>query len=150
MKSEKGMTMVELVLSVAISGIIVAFLGTAVYQILNVSGYGNEKLSAQHELQNAAAWFNLDTQEALDATGGSQLVLTLPDTSTITYSLSGTELLRSSGGPPMTLAKNINSVTFSINDRLATMNLTCVPSWHEGTSETGTYMACLRPVGVIP
>lgn len=70
MKRQEGMTMVELIMAVAITGIIVAFLGTAIYQIFTVSGYGNDQLTAQHELQNAATWFNLDTQGAQTATGG--------------------------------------------------------------------------------
>lgn len=142
--------MVELVIAVAISGIIVAFLGTAIYQIMHVSGYGNERLAAQHGLQNAASWFQQDMQGAVYATGGSTLVLTLSSGVTVTYSLSGTELRRSSGGPDMTLARNIQSVTFSVSNHLATMNLVCVPAWQDSISETGTYMAYLRPVEVTP
>ena len=66
MNRQKGMTMVELVVAIAITGIIVAFLGTAIYQIITVTGYGNDRLTAVHELQNAAYWFNLDGQEAID------------------------------------------------------------------------------------
>jgi prepilin-type N-terminal cleavage/methylation domain-containing protein len=82
-KRQTGMTMVELVVAIAVTGIIVTFLGTAIYQIITVSGYGNDRLSAQHELQNAASWFNLDTQQSVAATGGSQLVLTLSDNTTV-------------------------------------------------------------------
>ena len=147
---QAGMTMVELVMTVAITGIIVTFLGTAIYQIINVSGYGNDRLSAQHELQNAAAWFNVDVQQSVAATGGSQLVLTLSDNTTVTYSLVGNELRRSSGGPYMTLALNIRSAVFSINNRLASMSLVCVPTWRESTSESGTYMTSLRPAEITP
>ncbi len=144
------MTMVELVVTVAITGIIVAFLGTAVYQIMDISGYGNERLAVQHDLQNAASWFHLDAQGAVYATGGSQLTLTLSDNSIVTYSLVGTELRRSAGGPQMTLARNISSATFTVNNHLATMSLTCIPSWRDSVSETGTYLAYLRPVEIIP
>src|SRR4030042_6464288 len=147
MKRQEGMTMVELIAAVAVTGIIVAFLGTAIYQIFTVSGYGNDRVPAQHELQNAAAWFNLDAQGAITATGGSQLVLKLSDNSTVTYSLVGTELRRSSGGPQMTLARNISSVTFSVNNRLATMNLTSAPPGRDNVSENGIYMVYLSPAG---
>jgi len=148
--NQKGMTMVELMMTIAITGIIVTFLGTAVYQIINVSGYGNDRLSAQHELQNAASWFNADIQQSVAATGGTQLVLTLSNNTTVTYSLAGNILQRSASGASKALALNISSAAFSITNRLASMTLYCRPSWRESTSENGTYMAYLRPVEVTP
>ena len=147
MNKQSGMTMVELIIAVAITGVIVAFLGTAIYQILNVSEYGNNRLTALHEMQNAAYWLNLDGQGAVSATGTSQLVLTLSDNSTVTYSLSGTKLLRSSGSQQMTLARNISAVSFTVNGRLITMNLTSAPAARMDVSQNGTYMVYLRPAG---
>jgi len=145
MKRQEGMTMVELVVAVAVTGIIVIFLGTAIYQIITVSEYGNGRLTALHELQNVAHWFNLDSQGAKAATGGNQLILTLSDNSTISYSLVGTELRRASGGPQMTLARNISSANFSINNRIITMSLTSSPAGRDNVSQNGTYMVSLRP-----
>jgi prepilin-type N-terminal cleavage/methylation domain-containing protein len=147
MKRQAGMTMVELITAIAVTGIIVVFLGTAIYQILTVSGYGNDKLTALHELQNAAYWFNTDGQEAKTATGGSQMVFTLTDNTTVTYSLVGTQLRRTAGGPQMTLAQNISNANFIINNRVATMNLISAPVGTNNVSENGTYMVYLRPVG---
>jgi prepilin-type N-terminal cleavage/methylation domain-containing protein len=146
-KNQAGMTMVELIVAIAITGVIIAFLGTAIYQIITVSEYGNNRLTALHELQNAAYWLNADGQGAVNATGGSQLVLTLSDNSTVTYSLSDTDLLRSSGGPQITLARNISSVTFTVNNRVITMNLTSAPVARDDVSASGTYMVYLRPAG---
>jgi prepilin-type N-terminal cleavage/methylation domain-containing protein len=146
MKRQEGMTMVELITAIAISGIIVVFLGTAIYQIFTVSGYGNDRLTALHELQNAAHWFSLDGQEAKLATGGSQLVLTLADNSTVTYALVGTELRRTAGGPQIVLARNISNASFAINNRIATMYLISAPAGRDKVSENGTYMVYLRPV----
>jgi prepilin-type N-terminal cleavage/methylation domain-containing protein len=147
LKNQKGMTMVELIIAVAVTGIIIAFTGTAVYQIINVSGYGNDHLSAQHELQNAASWFQLDTQGAITASGGSQLTLMLSNNSTVTYALTGTELRRSTGIVQTTVGRNISSVVFSVSGHLATMSLVCAPSWRDSTSESGSYTGYLRPVG---
>ena len=130
--------MVELVVAVAVTGIIVIFLGTAIYQIITVSEYGNNRLTALHELQNVAHWFNLDSQGARAATGGNQLILTLSDNSTISYSLIGTELRRASGGPQMTLARNISSANFSIINRIITMSLTSSPAGRDAVSQNGT------------
>jgi hypothetical protein len=147
MNKQSGMTTVELITAVAITGIIVAFLGTAIYQIFNVSDYGNNRLTALHELQNAAYWLNVDGQGSVNATVGSQLVLRLSDNSTVTYSLSGTNLLRSSSGPQMTLARNISSAAFSINGRVITVNLTSSPPARYDVSQNGTFMVYLRPAG---
>jgi type II secretory pathway pseudopilin PulG len=145
MRGQKGMTMVELVVAIATTGIIVAFLGTAIYQIITVSGYGNDRLIAAHELQNAAHWFNIDGQEAKAASGGAGLALTMTDNSSITFTLVGTELRRTTAGGEMTLAQNISSAFFSIDDRVITMSLTDTPPGRYGVSENGTYRVCLRP-----
>jgi hypothetical protein len=147
MNKESGMSMVELIAAIAITGVIVVFIGTAIYQIITVSEYGNNRLTALHEVQNAAYWFNVDGQGAVNATGGSQLVLTLSDNSTITYSLSGTILLRSSTGPQMTLARNVSSASFSVSGRVITINLTSAPVARDNVSQNGTFMVYLRPAG---
>lgn len=147
MNKQAGMTMVELITAIAITGVIVAFLGTAVYQIFSVSDYGNGRLTALHEMQNAAYWLNADGQGAVSATGGSQLVLTLADNSTITYSLSGSKLLRTYTGTSTTLASNMSSVSFTINSRVITATLTSSPAASNNVSETETYMVYLRPSG---
>ena len=146
MKRQEGMSMVELITAVAVTGIIVVFLGTAVYHILTVSEYGNEKFTALHELQNAAYWFNKDGQEAKAATGGSQLELTLTDNSTVTYRLVGNKLQRVTHGPKLVLANNISEVNFTVNDRIATMYLVSTPVGRNNVSENGTYMVYLRSV----
>ncbi len=147
MNMQKGMTMVELVVATAVTGVIVAFLGTAIYQIITVTGYGNNRLIATHELENAAYWFNFDGQQAIAASGGSGLSLTLSDNSTVTYSLTGTELRRTSGGNNMILARNITNLIFSVSNRVITMSLTSSPEGRDNVSENGTYQVYLRPTG---
>jgi prepilin-type N-terminal cleavage/methylation domain-containing protein len=144
-KREKGFSLVELVVATAISGLVISGLGTAIYQILTVTEYGNDKLTAAHELQNAAHWFSLDGQKANTATGGSALVLTLPDESSVTYAVVGTELRRTAGDSVMTLAQNITSASFSVENRIITMAVTSSPEGRWGVSESGTYKIYLRP-----
>lgn len=137
--------MAELLVAIAVTGIIVVFLGTAVYQIITVSEYGNDRLTALHELQNSAHWFNRDGQKAVEASADGGLSLTISETSSITYALVGTELRRTAGGAQMTLARNISSVDFSIDNRVITMSLTSSPEGRDNVSESGTYKVCLRP-----
>jgi hypothetical protein len=143
--NERGLTTVDLVMAIAVTGLIVTFLGASIYQMFTVSGYGNDRLIAMHELQNAAYWFDFDGQGAKSAATGSELVLTQTDNSTITYSLTGTELRRTAGGGQMTLARNITSAGFSMDNRVITMSLTSSPEGRHGVSEQGTYMVYLRP-----
>ena len=145
MKRQRGFTLVELIVATAITGLIVSGLGTAIYQIFTVTEYGNDKLTATHELQNVAHWFSLDGQRAGAASGGNELVLTLSDDSSITYSLVGTELYRTAGASNMTLAQNITSANFSVENRTITMTIASSPEGRWDVSENGTYKVCLRP-----
>jgi len=161
MKSQEGFSLPELLVTVAITGVIVSFLGMAVYQILNVTEYGGDKMIATHELQNAAHWVSYDGQMAKTASGGDALVLLLPDSSLVTYSVVGSELLRIAGDSQMTLARNISAVQFLVEERteritagpyyedrgerIITMTVTSAPEGRPNISEQKEYKICLRP-----
>ena len=145
MKRQRGFALVELLITVAITGLIITFLGTAVYQIFNATEYGNRRMLATHELRNAAHWVCLDGQMASIASGGNELVLTLPDDSSIIYALVGSELHRIAGKSQMILARNISSLSFSVENRIITMTVTSSPEGRLNVSEKGTYKVCLRP-----
>lgn len=145
MKGERGFSLVELIIATAITGLIVSGLGTAIYQVITVTEYGNDKLTATHELQNVAHWFSLDGQMASTASGGNELLLTLSDASSVTYSVVGTELYRTAGGSNMTLAQNITSANFSVENHTITMTITSSPEGRWDVSENGTYKVYLRP-----
>lgn len=145
MKGQKGFTLPELLITVAITGLIVTFLGTATYQIITVTEYGSDKTIAMHELQNVAHWVSRDGQMASTARGGNELILTLPDDSSITYAVVDAELLRTTDDSQMTLARNISDLSFSIKDRIITMTVTSSPEGRPNISEQRTYKVCLRP-----
>ena len=161
MKSQKGYSLPELLVTVAITGVIVGFLGTAVYQILNVTEYGSDKMTAMHELQNTAHWVSLDGQMASTASGGSELVLTLPDSSQVIYAMVGSEILRTDDESQMTLARHITALEFLVeerteritvgtfyedrDERIITMTVTSAPEGRQGITEEKEYKICLRP-----
>lgn len=145
MNREKGFTLVELLIATAITGLMVSALGTAVFQITRAAEYGNAKLTAVHEIQNVARWFNLDGQRAVAANVNNGLLLTVSDNSLITYAVNGTELRRTASGLPMTLARNITSANFSVENRTIIMTITSSPAGRPNVSEPGTYQVTLRP-----
>ncbi len=145
-KMEQGFTLVELLVVIAITGFVVSALGMAINQVVTIPEYGNDRVTAMHELQNVAHWFGIDGQMSKSASGGSQLILTLADNSVVTYSVQGTELHRVAGTSNRTLAQNIANASFSVQNRVITMNITSSPSGRWSVSENGTYEVCLRPV----
>ena len=145
MKRQSGFTLPELLVTMAITGALATVVGSSVFHIFNVTEYGNDRLQALHELQNAGFWLNNDGQMAVSAVGDGTLVLTLPTSATVTYALSGTNLTRTSGSSVITLAQNISSVSFTVSGRLVTMDLTSAPAGRPNVSEQGTYVVYLRP-----
>ena len=146
MKGQRGFTLPELLITIAITGLIVSLLGVAIYQIITVTEYGNDRMTALHELQNAGHWVTLDGQMARTAIGGDNaLVLAIPGGSSITYEVEDTELLRTADESPMILAQNISDISFSVENRVITMTITSSPGGWANISEQGTYKVCLRP-----
>lgn len=144
-KREQGFTLVELVVVTAITGFILSVLGVAIHHVVTIPEQGNDRITAMHELQNVAHWVNLDGQMAQSAAGGNELVLTMPDSSTIGYTVVGTDLYRATSTSNRTLAQNITSANFSVQNRIITMDITSSPEGRWSVSEDGTYKICLRP-----
>jgi prepilin-type N-terminal cleavage/methylation domain-containing protein len=147
MKGQKGFTLPEVLITVAITGLIIGVLGTAVYQIITVTESGNDRMTAIHELQNAGHWVSLDGQMARTATGGNELALILPDDDdpSITYTVVDSELRRTADESQMILARNISGISFSVENRVITMTITSSPEGRANIIEGGTYKVHLRP-----
>jgi prepilin-type N-terminal cleavage/methylation domain-containing protein len=145
-KKQQGFSLIEFIITISIMGILAGVLGPFFDQVLDVPEYGNERITAMHELQNAAHRVNIDGQMAKSATGGSSLVLTMPDNSTISYTLNSGNFTRSSGCVNTILARNITYVSFTVDGRHVTMDITSSPEGRWDVSENKTYQICLRPV----
>lgn len=145
MKAAKGFTLAELLITIAISGLIFGVVAAFVFQLTTVSGTGNNRLAAIHDLQNASYWFNQDGQMAVSAsTGLDSLTLTQADGSSVIYSWSGSNLTRTENTAVMTLAQNISNVTFTIQSRLVSMNLTSTVTRRTTAVENFSYQVYMR------
>jgi prepilin-type N-terminal cleavage/methylation domain-containing protein len=147
MKGERGYTLVEMLIAIAITGFLVTALGLVTQQVFVVPERGNDQVMALHAVQNAAHWVSLDGQTAKSASGGSGLTLTLPDDSLISYTLSGDELHRISGGTDRTIARNISGASFTVDGRVINMNIIAAPDSRFGVSENHSYQVFMRPTG---
>jgi prepilin-type N-terminal cleavage/methylation domain-containing protein len=143
-RTQRGYTLVELLVTLAISGVIFSVVASVIYQLSTVSGDGNDRLTANHELQNVGYWFNLDGQSAQEAAAGASLELSLPGDRTVVYSLSGNALSRTEGSNSQTLASNISSATFDVRGGLVSLDITSSPVGRGNISETRNYQVCLR------
>lgn len=73
-RAERGATLPELLIALLVSTAALGLIGTAVYQLFVTSAIGNARLTALHNLQNAALWLNRDAQQAEGFTPGSDPV----------------------------------------------------------------------------
>jgi prepilin-type N-terminal cleavage/methylation domain-containing protein len=129
-RDEQGFTLAEVIISVAIAGMMVALFTLIINQITTITAEGNKELAMQVDLQNTAAWLHRDAMES-DTTkriSSTQIVLskyesldekkhTITATRTITYTVVGMELIRedsASSSPAMTIARNVECVRFQI------------------------------------
>lgn len=146
-KANGGYTLVELLVTLALTGLVFAIAGSSIYQLNTVTGYGNDRLTTRHELQNAYLWFSRDGKEALTAGGDSHnLTFTLSDNSVIDYRLSGDTLVRVSSASSVTLVRNVTDLRFSIEDRLVSMEISTAVSGRLEESVQSNYQVCLQLV----
>ena len=69
--SERGASLVELLVAMAISTFVIGMLGTSIYQFYAISTYGQARMTALQDLQNAGLWLGRDAQEAATFVAGS-------------------------------------------------------------------------------
>jgi Tfp pilus assembly protein PilE len=148
---ERGITLVELLVVLAITALITGTLVTAIYQIYQVTGWGNRELVVQHDLQNAATWLNRDVVSASGAEiTGPRMVLTIPtsiiDTINITYTYSEAEgtLTRYSGGSSLIVARHVDSVDFSPTAGTSAITIT-LTSRASDVTQSATWHLDMRP-----
>ena len=144
MKGEQGFSLVEMLIALALTGVITGVLAMVVQQTITVPERGNDQTAALHSLQNAIHWFGLDGQTEAAATGGNGLTLTLPDSSNIEYVLYGRDLNRLAGSSNRTIARDVTDASFTVSGRNITLALAAAPAGRSGVSENITSQVSMR------
>jgi prepilin-type N-terminal cleavage/methylation domain-containing protein len=153
-RSQKGLTLVELIVAIAISALIGTVVVTGVFQIIKINAKSTNRQIAISQVQNAVNSISRDAEQAQQispasfslSTGGSLTMQwttwVTTDHYLITYSLSGTNLQRSvtinSGTPSTTVVANsINAATGTWNASTKVLNFTALTA-AVGTTNTVT------------
>ncbi len=139
--------MVEYLVAAAVVGILAVLIGVAGPQMTSIPEKGGAKMDAMHDLQNVIYWVGMDAGSAQTSVGGGSLTLTMPDDSVITYSRTGDTLYRYDSGDALPVARSISALTFTVNDRMITLEITATPDSRWGISESRTYQVAMRPSG---
>ena len=124
-RSQRGFTLLELMLVLAISALITSGLAMTLYQLSHLTVKGQSELKAQHQLQNVASWLNRDVVQASKAEVGSYtMTLTLPhytfgqdvvvSDNSVGYSFSAEAdtLTRTQDGSSQIIGREIDSISF--------------------------------------
>lgn len=129
---DRGMTLTEILVTLFLTSLLIGVLGMAFYQLFTATRWGNDTLTALHDLENAEVWLSGDARQAQSFTPGSSPVYGTFDCgdSTVQYSYNSgnTALVRAvDGGSPLTVARHIaqqSDVGFSVGGSLVTITLT--------------------------
>lgn len=163
--NQKGFTMVELLMAMAVAGIIAAAIGTTTAQVFNLNTRTSNHMVAVRQVQSAGYWVSRDAQMAqvrtVPGVPGLPFSLVWTDwngnVNNVTYSIVGKALKRRfivSGSSPSDttsfVAQSIDSGGTSCNYDLASNTLTftvtaTVGSGSRAESETRKYEVKPRP-----
>jgi len=154
---QKGMTLLELLVSMAITAMILSGIVALIFQEYSGTATAKTAVTAAHEIGTAARWISQDGMmaESTNLVEGADpvdhLTLTwierydfanIPHSSS--YTLCDTQLCRDYDSTVTTVAQHISKVEFSQTGHLVTVSVSCTPQWWRASTIQKTYRIYLR------
>ncbi len=155
MSGESGFSLVEMLIAMAVSGVILAAIFAVIAQTVSVNAANTSHMQAIKQVENAVHWLDRDSQQALrddiivnNPTPNFPLILTwtkfgTDDDYTITYTFDEeTGILQRSqsvnGGMPSStrIAENISSIEYSFNGKILEFEITSQVNGFKPASES--------------
>jgi prepilin-type N-terminal cleavage/methylation domain-containing protein len=153
-KDQKGFTLIEVLIAIAITGLITWGITMTIFQVFDMNTRSTNRMAAITQLENAGLWVSKDTQMANDVSTPSEesLQLTWNDywdtgaSHNVTYTLEDNTLQRShsvNGGASnsTTIAEYIDQTSFVWDGDWLTFTVTATVG---GESETRVYKVTPR------
>ena len=164
-KNQKGFTLIELIMVIAITALIIGVIVMSISLVFNVSARSDNHMLAVRQVQNVGYWISRDVQMAQSvktdevSTTGFPLYVAWKDWDTnlheITYNLLGNgELKRSysvngGGASEILIAQYIESIEVAprpfTGDKLTLTVTAAVGGWPKVENETRVYEIVPRP-----
>lgn len=158
LRDQKGMTLVEVLVGAALVAMLVMPTSLAIYHFISLSHQGNARLTALHNIQNAARIISRDGQmaESTDLVEGAEPVASLglawldryagvTEGHTASYRLTDNNLERTYDGVSAVIARHISSVAFSRDGGVITMTIAAQAPGSPRAREEKTYTISPRP-----
>ena len=157
--NQKGFTLIEVVASMAVGGMLLSILVSSTSQTINVTSDSEPQITALEDIKNAARWIIGDVHMAYGTnlvdeypTVYNQLILDWtswfdidPVDHHCEYTLSGTEVVRNYDGNITTFGRYISDIEFSREGNIITVTITSSPEGKVETAEQKTYRMYLQP-----
>ncbi|MBA7707819.1 hypothetical protein ES703_116702 [subsurface metagenome] len=162
-KSQKGFTLLEILLVLAVGGILMVGVIVAIFQTAAITAESSTQITALEDIRKVASQMSKDIRVAattdLEDDGSVLDSLTLEWTSwydengelnpvphSISYTLSsGGTLQRNYDGALTTVGSYISTIEFSREGNIITMAITSSPGDNAETAEQRTYQFYLQP-----
>jgi len=146
-RSERGMTLLETMVALAISIIVVSSVVVALFQLNDITRLQQDTLTVDQQLQNVAGILNRDIlSTASGSVSGESLSLTVvsygfgedtgPVTTTVSYALVNGNLVRQEGSDQVIVARHVTDLDFGPNGTISSTLPVTVTTTFRGRSRS--------------